>query len=370
MSSDFLSFEDMLYKKAVLNGIPLAGEIELTARCNFSCKMCYVDNHSNNAGLTKKEYSASEWLEFIRAGRDTGMLYLTLTGGEVLMRKDFLEIYTEASKLGLIINVFTNASLVTREIAKCFARIPPRVIEITLYGASAETYGKVCGHPDGFEKAKRGIKLLFDERLNVILKTTLIQDNVQDYDEIFDLADKYGVGLKHVKYISPCRDQCESPVSSCRLSPEMQTEINTYAGKRFEERQKKRKNVKADDTPSAFEGFSESKSLNDGHPFRCASGRCCFWMTWDGRMTPCPIMSEPAYRPFEVGFKEAWNSLRESCKSIPVCGQCIECSVKEFCYRCPARLKNETGSFEKPAPYLCEMAKSMSNKEKEFRNRR
>jgi len=366
MSLNYLRFEDLLYKKAVLNGIPLAGEFELTARCNFSCKMCFVDNHSGNTDLSAKEYSASEWLKLTEAARDCGMLYLTLTGGEVLMRRDFMEIYTEASRMGLIINVFTNASMVTKEIAQSFARIPPKIIEITLYGASSETYGKVCGHPEGFEKVKKGIEMLLAEGLDINLKTTLIRDNVSDYDEIFDLADKYGLGLKHVKYISPRRDECENLVSGCRLSPEKQAEINTYASKRFDERQRKIKSTNDGKKPLAFEGSREFEGsgqfegLDDGYPFRCASGRCSFWMTWDGRMTPCVLMAEPAFKPFEIGFKEAWNNLRESSRSIPVCRQCAECSIKEFCFRCPARLKNETGCFDKPAPYLCEMAKSLS----------
>ena len=36
------------------------------------------------------------------------------------------------------------------------------------------------------------------------------------------------------------------------------------------------------------------------------------------------------------------------CSSISVCDECKQCYLKEYCMYCPARLKIETGHFDKP----------------------
>jgi hypothetical protein len=65
-------------------------------------------------------------------------------------------------------------------------------------------------------------------------------------------------------------------------------------------------------------------------------------------------MEEPAVNPFETGFASAWEELKEACGSIPVCTECSKCSLRDSCFACPARLKSETGYYNKPAPYICE----------------
>lgn len=361
MSLSYRQFENSLYQRAISCGIPLAGEFELTARCNFSCKMCYIGRNTNDEKKKAREYTTSDWLKLAEDARNSGMLNLTLTGGEVLMRNDFMEIYVQIAKMGFVTTLFTNASMVTAEVARKLGQMPPSLIEITLYGASPDTYGKVCGNPEGYSKTVRGIELLLAEGLRLNLKTTIIPDNIEDYDMLFEFADKHGIGLKHIKYISPLRDECGGMKPGTRLSPEEQVKINTYASNRYARRLKDIVSTLDIDTPAIFDKHKEIFRDHNSNAFKCASGRCSFWMTWDGRMTPCGLIDRPAFRPFEIGFTEAWNKLRESCTSVPSCKECNECSIKDYCFTCPARLKNETGYFDRPAAYLCEMAKRLKD---------
>ena len=97
-----------IQQKGAALGLPLAGNFELTPRCNFSCKMCYV--HEQVA--KNEELSAAEWIALGKQARDRGMLFLLLTGGEPLIRDDFQEIYHELKRLGLMVSINTNASLI------------------------------------------------------------------------------------------------------------------------------------------------------------------------------------------------------------------------------------------------------------------
>lgn len=354
MGTTWGKFNDELKKQAKIKGVPISGQFELTARCNNYCKMCYVCKPAGDRESRTKEHSAKEWIKLAEEARDAGMLYLLLTGGEVFLRQDFMEIYNEISMMGIRVGIYTNATMITPDIAKRLGRIPPSRVEVTLYGATPETYGKVSGNPYGFEHALRGIDLLLAEGITLDLRTTVIHDNACDYDKISELAEERDIILKIVNYISPRRDCCTQLSDNMRLSPYEMVQYEKHAQESYITRMKKLHGDKF----CALDSIEDKKDLNiDTHPFKCSAGRSEFWVTWDGKMTPCGLMEEPATLPFEEGFTAAWNRLKDACASISICSECSKCSLRDICFTCPARLKNETGFYDKPSPYLCEYAR-------------
>ena len=99
-----------LHRKGAALGVPLSGTFELTRRCNFNCRMCYI--HSGENTVWKGgELSAGTWLAIASQAVKAGMLFLLLTGGEPLLREDFEEIYCGLNRMGLALSVNTNGSL-------------------------------------------------------------------------------------------------------------------------------------------------------------------------------------------------------------------------------------------------------------------
>jgi len=350
-----------LYKSAKLNRVPISGQFELTARCNLQCKMCYVCKSANDEEAIQRERTAAEWISLAKEAREAGMLYLLLTGGEVFLRKDFMEIYSEIARMGFHIEIYTNATMITPDIAKALGRIPPSKIGVTIYGASPETYEKVCGNANGFNLAMRGINLLLSEGITLWLKTTVIKDNVDDFDKIAEYADKRGIEFGTVNYISPRREGGGTCPEAQRLSPKELISFREHANNYFSKKSVQDSipnpeicNVEEEPAEIHNKEMLFSKSTD---AFNCAAGKCGFWVTWDGRMTPCALMDDPYTLPFKNGFTRAWDDIQKLCFSIPVCTECQECSYKAQCMPCPARLKIETGFYNKSAPYLCELIK-------------
>lgn len=125
---------------------PINGTFELTGRCNLSCKMCLVRiGQQEICESGKRERTAEEWIHMAEQVRDAGTLALLLTGGEVMIRPDFCEIYEAISQMGFILTVYTNATMVTDKVMELFRKYPPHKIGVTMYGASNETYAKMCG---------------------------------------------------------------------------------------------------------------------------------------------------------------------------------------------------------------------------------
>lgn len=337
--------------------IPFAGSFELTARCNFQCKMCYVCRPASCKQSISRERSASEWISMAKEVRDAGALFITLTGGEIFLRKDIQEIYESIAEMGYRITLYTNGSLITPQIAKWLSRIPPSLVSITLYGASEKTYEDVCGNPQGFGMTMRGLDALIGEGINVEIKTTVIRDNYRDYEKMAEIAKNRGIGLSVVDYISPRREESYSDPIEHRLSP---TELVKYI--QYVEEYKRTHdivNISSKITTIEMEDniVENEKFRKSTDAFRCAAGKCGFWISWDGRLLPCGLLNEPSTQPFESGFSMAWEELKNKCNMVSSCKDCKECELLENCRFCPARLKAETGFFDKPAPYFCELTR-------------
>lgn len=176
-----------LHARACRSGTPLAGNFELTARCNFNCKMCYVHLTAEEQQRRGRELTADEWLAIAQEARSRGMLFLLLTGGEPLIRKDFRYLLTELKKMGLLVSVNSNGSLIDRDWLDFFRHEPPFRFNITLYGASDAAYERLCGRPM-FARVTENIRALRELGVGVKLNVSMTPYNVADMAEIYRIA--------------------------------------------------------------------------------------------------------------------------------------------------------------------------------------
>jgi MoaA/NifB/PqqE/SkfB family radical SAM enzyme len=373
LSLSWGEFNNRLISNAKEHGIPVTGTFELTSRCNFSCRMCYVCSTSNAKKASGEELSAGQWLQLGREARDSGLVFLTLTGGEVFLRNDFMEIYEGLAEMGFNITIFSNASLVTYEKARWLARIPPSKFSSTLYGASNETYEKITGCKDGFYRTIRGLDYLNSFGIDVEVKTTVVEGNYREFDKLVKISDRYGKGLGIVNYISPRRTAGDTDPVGNRLPPEILAKYEEYVEefnmRRF--RESMGSEVELDhDTMLEQTALSRKKRLANSRSesaFHCLAGKCGFWITASGHMTPCGLLEIPFSEPVRAGFLEAWRTLQVECAKVPKCSECSECSMRDSCMTCPARLMTETGQFDKPASYLCALAENRTALQKSRR---
>lgn len=164
---------EYLHAKAARQGIPLSGTFELTPLCNMSCRMCYVRMSREQQEAAHPLVRRDAWLDLARQAKEQGLLYLLLTGGEPLLHPDFREILTALHRMGLLVSVNTNGTLIDEEVVQWLRQAPPVRMNVTLYGASDETYDRLCRNPQGFTQATRAIRLLRDAGISVKLNCSL-----------------------------------------------------------------------------------------------------------------------------------------------------------------------------------------------------
>lgn len=193
-----------LYTKASRAKMPLSGTFELSPVCNFACRMCYVRKSVKEV----KEHSRSiltleQWLEIAREACDAGMLYILLTGGEPLLWPEFWTLYEKLHQMGLLISINTNGSLIDEKAIERFKRMPPKRINITLYGASDDTYEELCQTKGVFDKVDKAIKGLQEAGIQVKLNCSLTPHNIKDLEAIVKYSEERKLILSATTYMFP-----------------------------------------------------------------------------------------------------------------------------------------------------------------------
>ena len=306
----FNEWQSMMLAQAREQFIPHKGTFELTPFCSMKCKMCYMRLDPDQAKKQGRLLTAEEWIRLGRMAFDAGTVDLLLTGGEPLLRPDFAEIYTALSDMGFLLRLFTNATMFTEETFNLLRERPPQSVEITLYGASAETYEKVGGWGGGYERAISAVDTLREFLPSLKLKGTLIRESADDYDAMKKFAAERALPMDFCTMPLPATRGACSQALKCRMGV---SELIPFC------REKK--------ILPENEGCEVvDPSLRKG--VFCGAGITTYTVQWNGDMVACNMDDDPARpigRPLEEGFDAAWKKLRHFADDKPLPEPCKTC---------------------------------------------
>ncbi|MBR3971310.1 MAG: radical SAM protein [Ruminococcus sp.] len=335
--------------------IPVSGIFELTPRCNLGCKMCYVRLTPQQMAPIGREKTCEEWISLAKEAKDAGMVFLLITGGEPTLREDFPEIYRSLAQMGLSISINTNGTLITPAVKSLFEEFPPAQINLTLYGVCDEDYQELCGDKNAYSKVLDALDWFCEHDILVHLNATMTPDNYPKWQAYEDFAKERDLELRMTSYCFPPtrRSECDKCSDFSRLTPE---EAGSLIAEEILYREGLNSiKLRAKDLSSPLQ---HSCDLDTGEPMQCLAGRSQFWLTWDGRLTPCGMLGAPDTRPFEEGFLNAWKSLCKEVDEIRLCSECATCEIQASCMNCAAVTFAETGSFNGKPEYMCSLNKA------------
>ncbi len=328
-------------KKRLNSRLPLRGTLEITPRCNNRCVHCYITHCPVDPD--KKELSYKEYCHLLDQIAEAGCLWLLMTGGEPLVHRDFLDIYTYAKKKGFIVNLFTNGTLITPEIADYLHHWRPKSVEITLYGATRETYERVTGAPGSFERCTRGIELLVERHVPLSLKTVIMTINQHELPQMKEYARRLGVRFRYDAVMWPRLDGGKEPYDA-RLTPE---EIV-----RLEQQDEA--------VLQAWREWAKTGIFTKDSPFlyTCNAGKRGFFVDPFGQLSLCISARQPSYDLRQGTFADAWERFLPEVKRIRCTKDypCRHCDLLNICGSCPPIAEMDTGDPESAVPFLCRLA--------------
>jgi radical SAM protein with 4Fe4S-binding SPASM domain len=337
--------------------VPLSFELEITARCNCDCRHCYINQPAADGQAKAGELSLTEIERIAGEAADMGALWCLLTGGEPLLREDFADVYLALKRKGLLVSVFTNATLITARHVELWQKHPPRDVEVTVYGATRETYERVTRRPGSFDAFRRGLDLLLAGGIKVRLKAMALRSNVHELPAIARFCrertkDYFRFDpLLHLRFDG--NKERNQEIRAERLAPSEIVEIERNDDERFQALQK----------DCARLTDSGCRDATCDHLIHCGAGNGSFVVGYDGKFRLCSALWHPDTITDlrHTTLREAWEQLvprvRDMRSQRPkFLDNCRRCPLVNLCLWCPAHAHLETGELDACPEYFCQVA--------------
>ena len=265
-----------------------------------------------------------------------------MSGGEILLRKDFFEILEFARALRFCVTLKTNAVLIRERHAERIRSLGVHSVQISIYSHRPEVHDAITKVPGSLKRSVAAIRLLKAHGLKVTIADVLMLQNIPDYPGVRALAAELGVVSKIDPTITPKMDGDRSildlNVDPAALRRVFQDESLVCTAEEF---------------------CGPPKGLDDddldGQP--CSAGYTACYVSPYGDVYPCVQFPLPSGNVRRTPFLEIWRhseQLREvrsiTLRELPSCSQCVDGAS---CTRCPGLAYME-GNMRGPSSRDCE----------------
>jgi len=290
--------------------------IELTRFCNLNCQYCM--NQKDGTKLESKIF-----IRLLDELAEAGAFYLTLTGGEPFTLNNIFYYIEQARDRGFRVDILSNATLITRDMAQRLFDYGVNDVGVSLYGANEETYEAFTGRRM-FQKAVEGVNNLLAAGLKVFISYNINKITCNDTPLINDMfADKHNVVMKYSTGVSAGR-HCDMTLTKCQMPLEQILPKLRQWGI---------------ETKTSEKPVEPPCTINDPLPCHAGTERC--YIAAYGKVFPCAVYPVEAGNIHKQPFQEIWrksecfNTLRRL--RIEDYTDCSLCEFRKTCvFRCPA----------------------------------
>jgi radical SAM protein with 4Fe4S-binding SPASM domain len=324
--------------KALALGVPLGVHLDLTYRCNERCIHCYLDHKDHG------EMSTAEILGLLEQLAEAGVFFLTLSGGEIMLRRDFMEIMERARALAFCVKLKTNAVLVKEPMARRIAELGVESVQISVYSDRPEVHDGITKLPGSLKRSIQGARMLQTAGVKVIFANVLMRQNAADYAGVRALAEEVGAEFTMDPTITPMMDG-DQGILSLNVDADLLKEVfrdSTLVGN-------------ADDYCLPPAGPMAAEDAMDTIP--CSAGHTACYISPYGDLYPCVQFPLPSGNVRQTKFVDLWKhspQLKEV-RSITLgdLQGCSSCVHQGGCTRCPGLAYME-GNMRGPSIQDCE----------------
>jgi radical SAM protein with 4Fe4S-binding SPASM domain len=323
-------------QKALGLGIPLSVHLDVTYRCNERCIHCYLD-HDDHGEMTTAEIKG-----ILNQLSDAGVFFLTLSGGEVLMRRDFFDIVEHARRLLFNVKMKTNGAMIREPQARRIRELGVEQVQISLYSHCAEVHDAITKLPGSFKRTVQAIRFLKSQGLKVVIANVLMAGNLFDNTGVMALAKELDVAYTLDPTVSPKMDGDTSILALRIAGSELKQVFRNpeLVG-----------NVEEFCAPPPAPG----EDIMDGLP--CSAGHTACYITPYGDVFPCVQFPLPCGNLRRQKFADIWQNSRQlnevrsiRARDLPTCSTCAHVGT---CTRCPGLAYME-GNMRGPSTADCE----------------
>lgn len=350
----------------------------LTQRCNLTCAHCYM---SAFAGAdTAQELSTQECRRVIdEISAVNPHVFLILTGGEPLLRKDLFELAAYGAEKEFTVVLGTNGVLLRDKEARRMRQSGIQGASISLDSIDPQKHDAFRHLPGAWQGAIRATEALRAEGLDFSLHTSVTDWNVGEIPAMIDLARELGARVLNFFFlVRTGRGQ-----GLTDITPEQYEQILTYLAR--VQGVRSGETLEASKSPSAFDRPEDPWTVPAGRsgdliirakcaPFfrrilytldphssllqnyaqgSCPAGKAYCRIMPEGDVTPCPYMPLVAGNLRQASFAAIWQEagVFKTLRDPNLGGRCGACEFSKICGGCRCRAYATYGDYlaEDPA---------------------
>ncbi|HEY7096879.1 MAG TPA: radical SAM protein [Terriglobales bacterium] len=331
-----MSLMQEMNQRALELGVPLSLHLDVTYRCNERCIHCYLD-HDDHGELTTEEIKG-----VLEQAAEAGTFFLTLSGGEVFMRRDFFEILGHARRLMFNVRIKTNGVMIGKEEARRMRELGVEHVQISVYSHRPEVHDRITKLPGSLKRTIEAIRFIKSQGLKVTVANVLMRGNSEDHAGVQALAKELGASYTLDPTITPKIDGDDSIVALRIPGSELHSVFRTEA------------------LVGNVEEFCAlpppvGEDVMEAYP--CSAGHTAIYVSPYGDVTPCVQFPLPSGNVRREKLMDIWryspelNEVRSiHARDLPVCSTCSHVGT---CTRCPGLAYME-GSMRGPSTADCE----------------
>jgi len=331
-----MSLLEQLNHKALRLGIPLSVHLDITYRCNERCEHCYLEHDDQGEMTTTEIYGLLKQLE------QAGVFFLTISGGEPLVRRDCFDIIKRARSLGFNVKMKTNAILIKEREARKLRSLGVEQIQISVYSHQPEVHDAITKIPGSLKRTVEAIRLLRLHGLKVTIAYVMMKSNFLNHRGVQALAASCDAQFTIDPTITPMLNGDRSILRLGLAAKELSSVFRdaSLVG-----------NVDAFCAPPP----PVDENAREGYP--CSAGHTASYISPYGDVYPCVQFPLPCGNVRNESFLDIWENssqLREvrsiRGKDLPTCSSCAHLGS---CTRCPGLAFME-GNMRGPSSADCE----------------
>ncbi len=323
-------------ERALRLGVPLSVQLDLTYRCNEKCIHCYLD-HDDHGEMTTVEIK-----HLLKEMAEAGVFILTLSGGEIFLRRDFFEILEYARALTFCIKLKTNAVLIREAQAARIRELGVESIQISIYSHKPEVHDAITKVPGSLRRSINAIRFLRAQGLKVVIGNVLMTQNMQDYHGVRALADEIDARYTLDPTITPMMDGDRSTLD---LNAGESALRALFRDEAF---------VGNADEFCALPSPPDEESMGS---LPCSAGHTACYVSPYGEFYPCVQFPLSCGNVRQQRFIDIWRDSEQlkEVRSIRLrdLSSCSQCTHGSTCTRCPGLAFME-GNMRGPSTADCE----------------
>ncbi len=243
--------------------------VDLLYQCDLDCEHCYLDDKK------KKILPTAFWKDVIDQAASLGVFSLLISGGEIFLRKDLLELIAYARSRGLFIHLKSHGGFIDEAVASRLAELGVTSVWLSYYSTDPAIHDAITRREGSHQKTRAALSHLAKAGLVTVASCAVMQRNVHDWKNVVAECESLGVICSLDGELRAAHSGAEFP-KQLGISLPQAVDLKRFQLELF---------PSECTVPLASNDWGEGKS--------CVAGHLALYVSPEGLVTPCIAWPEP-----------------------------------------------------------------------------